>query len=52
MWNPQSEFINQEMKFMPTDMIKWERKHPWTIERDWILKNKLDLKEFPLEIKF
>ena len=37
---------------MPQDILKWESQHTWTVQRDWILKNALDLKKYPAEETF
>ena len=43
---------NQDMVLMPWHVVSWEKNLSWTPQREWIIKNELDLESFKEETEF
>jgi hypothetical protein len=44
--------IRRKTLIRPYHVNKWKNAHPWTEEREWIIKNGLELKNFQKEEAF
>ena len=41
--------VDNDMMVLPLDVKMWKETNPWTVQRDWIIKNEMVLSSFPGE---